>query len=81
MTRDEALKIMGPIMSTSNDSSAERALNVFVALGMVKLDEPKSPMEKLETALRMRYFKETDIINLQDSLAKNGLEIVEITKK
>ncbi len=70
MTREQAIDILDRSTSVGDRISAAYWIDIFVALGMLKLDEPKPAFaEKLEK-LGFR----TD---LDECLRRGGLKIVE----
>lgn len=74
MTRDEAQQI---IERGLDDPSRERWLNVFVGLGMLKLDEPaETATVKLATALGWPAHGRSHG-ELITALALSGLDLVE----
>lgn len=82
MTRDEAKRIMGEASRFAwND---ERMIDAFVALGMLKLDEPSNDLVecggqigKVRAFMRKFHLWEYSPGQLESALASCGLKIVE----
>lgn len=84
MTRDEAVDAIhnahnpgdlpGELRWDSNRRWAEKAVDGYVALGMLKLDEPKSAYEKLADAMGIGRWSRNNIMSAIESA---GLKIVE----
>ena len=52
MTRDEAIRTYRGVCNWDpSNKEAEKVINVYVALGMLKLDEPKSVEERARTVI------------------------------
>jgi hypothetical protein len=80
MTRDEAIKIVvsgsGPYVCS--DHMAGTLVDTWVAVGMLKLDEPKSAAEKFGDAFRaMPAENRKYLSNVLGCLEAAGLNIVE----
>lgn len=73
MTRDEAIKLYQKHFNGGVGGYDGRAIDVFVALGMLKLDEPKSVNKRAWEVLRAF----TDDACVIDCLHRAGLKIVE----
>jgi hypothetical protein len=76
MTRQEAVKTMaggwfGP------SEVAEKWIDMFVKLGMLKLEEPKSQRERLVEILGNRDWMASDVDEFRECLCEAGLQIVE----
>ncbi len=85
MTHQEAIIAFNKVTG-GNEAYADHWIQGFIALGMLKLDDPpppKTPMEKLEDSLRRRYFTDNNIADLKLALGSQGLEVTEkpITKR
>lgn len=80
MTRDEAVNVMSEIWGGNRQHAlGESYVDAFVALGMLKLDEPKSAQQKLD-ALFSLYRLEDARLKMHEFLAyldEAGLKIVE----
>lgn len=78
MTRDEAIKL---IKSTDKhyDTWEEMWVDRLVAVGVLKLDEPKSAMDKLEKAMNdyRGYNSHGLFLDIKHALAMANLKIVE----
>jgi hypothetical protein len=79
VTRDEALKTLSEVYGLSSDflpAWAHKNIDSYVALGMLKLDEPKLVLDRLydqmaSTAIGHHY------ATLLDAIDKAGLKLVE----
>jgi hypothetical protein len=83
MTREEALKRLGAIVDQHGlyiaRQSVEASLDGYVALGMIKLDEPKdrpSPTYRAFEAV-FEYVPSLDYADFQKLIDGAGLKIVE----
>lgn len=74
MTRDEAIRAASHAIDSGGNNAMEKWVNVFVALGMLKLDEPKTPERKLRDAVYNEY-NSVDAFIL--AIERAGLAIVE----
>lgn len=75
MTRDEAVAIAKKSKDDWGGGSSELWLvNALVALGMLKLDEPKSPITEFIDAMRNEGIYLTDL-SVRRALGAAGLKI------
>ncbi len=73
MTRDEAIAITNEKMSAPDRSVSARWVDVFVALGVLKFDEPKTAADQLYELMGDASWRRE---NLFERMAECGLEIV-----
>jgi len=83
MTRDEAIeKFSHTRFHMMGERRSETWIEMFVALGMLKLDEPKSVLRRAESALRVAIQVGSpddpmDAMDVISCLDDAGLKIVE----
>jgi hypothetical protein len=83
MTRDEATTIMTKLKKSKSDDDVSNVIDAFVALGMLKLDEPKSAWQKFEDAAvaKHQWLSSNDRVSILyevlELLDITGLKIVE----
>lgn len=87
MTRDEAIRTWREMLHPENgpkwspEEWSKKAIDCYVALGMLKLDEPKSLPQKLRDFVMDTRLAQGDAMqrlgNLKDVLDAAGLRIVE----
>jgi hypothetical protein len=75
MTREDAIQIMADKMANSLDWS-ERWINTFAALGVLKLDEPKS-VEQRSTEIMLAHASGHVVTDILLDLERANLKIVE----
>ena len=73
MTRDEAIKTMASSGWFGPDEVTEKWIDIYVALGMLKLDVARTIDQKIYDALRGKI----DPIWVSNALESVGLQIVE----
>lgn len=80
MKRADAIHIMSQIWGGNPQHElAVSYVTAFVALGMLKLDEPKSAFDKLRAAMDDLQYKENSVVwrDITVALDVAGLKIVE----
>ena len=79
MTRDEAIKKFAEGHNNYQTGWAERWVDMFVSLGMLKLDEPKSLDARINYAINyeMCSNKTVQAREIKAALDRAGLKIVE----
>ena len=87
MTRDEAIEIdfrLSMACPTWEDEDPElireasvTAIDSYIALGMLKVDEPESARTKAARALGSQFGSFLDALDIIEVLEKNGFKIVE----
>jgi hypothetical protein len=82
MTRDEAVKIWTETLHPKNGpkwSSEEwgaKAIEAYIALGMLKVDEPKDPPVKVFAEMTGGYLSKESAISLMAQMEERGLRVV-----
>lgn len=85
MTREEVLAITNKALyydkpNGKDDKWAEKAVNHLVDLGILKLDEPKSPLEGFwfNTSSGTSLITRTGAVSIEDQLMLKGYKIVKV---
>lgn len=80
MTRDEAIELAHEKWVTPNTKSSECIVDILCALGILKLDEPKTFNQKLCDGMKASlgvWLNAGEIERVQESFDAAGLRIVE----
>lgn len=77
MTRDQAIELFGGLQGFPNMPGPEcaRWIDIFAALGMLKLDTPPTAHERMVIACRKRDISGKTIDILCDALEEAGLTV------
>jgi hypothetical protein len=79
MTRDEARRVIAELWKKpkSEDSSKDFYIDMFVALGGLELDEPKSPQMKLRETMNNAGFVDAYCTDVLAHIHNAGLKLVD----
>jgi polyhydroxyalkanoate synthesis regulator phasin len=76
MTRDEAIKKSADTLAVSSGSVMGGWIDVFVALGMLQLDEPRKYSDDLVSTVRELRSCYDNTVEFLERLEQRGLKIV-----
>jgi hypothetical protein len=77
MTREEAIKLVDSALHQGKSVTPADTIKLFVELGMLKLEEPKSADENFEQLMRNVKITQPQIEVLLHGMRMSGLKIVE----